>query len=190
MAADAEKGRGGVPWRMVGWSLPVVLLAIPLLARWPWTTFDFIFMGVLFGAVGLTIEGAVRASRNLAYRFGAGVAVLTAFLLIWVNGAVGVFGSEDNPANLMLMGVVALGAVASALARFRAPGMVWAMGAAGAAQLAVVAGVLIAGWQTPGLGGAREALLASGFAILWLVAAGLFRRAAEDGGKGPVAPRT
>lgn len=188
MAAGAENGRGGFPWRMVGWSIPVLLLTIPLLARWPWSLFDFVFMGALFGAVGLVIEGAVRASPNLAYRTGAGVAVAGVFLLVWVNGAVGVFGDEEGPANLMFFGVVTTAGLGSALARFRPAGMAWAMCATAAAQLVVVATVLGLGWASPGLEGVREAMLACGFAIAWLVSAGLFWRAAEDAA--PLSPRT
>ena len=37
---------------------------------------------------------------------------MAAFLLIWINLAVGIIGSEDNPANLMYGAVLLLGLVA------------------------------------------------------------------------------
>ena len=37
------------------------------------------------------------------------MAIVAAFLLIWINLAVGINGSEDNPANLMYGGVLTVG---------------------------------------------------------------------------------
>lgn len=45
-----------------------------------------------------------------------------------MNGAVGIVGSEDNPANLMYGGVLAVGIVGAVIARFRAEGMARAQG--------------------------------------------------------------
>jgi hypothetical protein len=36
-----------------------------------------------------------------AYRAGVGISVGAAFILVWMNLAVGVFGTEDNPLNLL-----------------------------------------------------------------------------------------
>ena len=36
---------------------------------------------------------------NSAYRAAVGVAIAAAFILVWMNLAVGIIGSEDNPAN-------------------------------------------------------------------------------------------
>jgi hypothetical protein len=182
MAAETENGRsrGGIPWRAAGWSVPVLLLLVPLAARWPWTLFDFVFMGVLFAGCGLALELAVRASASAAYRLGAAVAVATSFLLVWINGAVGIFGDEETPANLMFLGVVAVAVLGSVLARFRAAGQARAMAVAAAAQALAASVGLVAGLASPGPHGVREAVLAAGFALPWLVSAGLFGRAAED----------
>jgi hypothetical protein len=184
MAASAENGGGGhlAPWRILGWGGAAGLLLIPRLGHWPWTLFDYVFMAMLLAAAGLVLELAAWASRSLAYRVGAGLAAACAFLLVWINGAVGVFGDEGNPANLMFAGVIAVAAVGAALARFRAAGMARAMGAAALAQLLVAVTGPLAGLASPGVEGLREAVLAAGFAVLWLGAAGLFRRAAEAEG--------
>ena len=144
MASKADGSGGGrVPWRIIGWAIPVGLLTIPLINQWPWTLSDFIFMGALFAIVGGTFELALRASGNGSYRLGAAVAIVTAFLLVWVNLAVGIIGNEDNPLNLMFFGVIVAALVGAIAARFNADGMARADGATGldhplpARQLAV-----------------------------------------------------
>jgi hypothetical protein len=44
---------------------------------------------------------------------------VAAFILIWMNLAVGIIGSEDNPANLMYGGVLAVAIVGAFMVRFR-----------------------------------------------------------------------
>ena len=174
MASEMENGdrRGGNRWRIVLWSIPALLLLIPLVGRWPWTLSDFVFMGVLFGSVGLVLELAVRASSSIAYRAGVAVAVAAAFFLIWLNLAVGIIGSEDNPANQVYGGVLAVAAIGSVLARFRPGGMVFALIATALTQAAIAVYGLIAGLGAP--------LPLEGFFVAaWLGSAALFRRAAQ-----------
>jgi len=177
MAKDAEVagGRRGIPWRKVGWSIPAFLMLLPLVAmrftdEVNWTASDFIFAGVLFGSVGLGFELIVRKSNNLAYRCGAALAVVAAFLTIWVNGAVGMIGSEGNPYSLVFGGVLLVALLGAILARFEPAGMARAMVGTGLAQAAASA----VGLSTD----VRGAVLSMGFAGLWLVAAAFFRNAA------------
>jgi hypothetical protein len=180
MASKANGAPGPrVPWRIIGWAIPVGLLMIPWLAHFPWTQADFIVAGAMFAIVGGTFELAVRASGNKAYRAGAAVALVTAFLLTWVNLAVGIIGNEDNPFNLMFFGVIAAALVGSIAVRFRADGMSRAMTLAAVIQALIGIGVFIAdaaGTEPPG----RIALLVliEFFALLWLLSAWLFRKAA------------
>ncbi len=164
--------RGWSGWRIAGWSLPVLLLLLPWVANAPWTASDFVFAAVMFGSVGLAFEFIVRKSSDLAYRFGAGLAVVTAFLTVWVNGAVGMIGSEDNPMNLMFGGVLFVALIGAILARLEAAGMWRAMAAAAAAQtVAGAAGLPI---------DARGAIFSMAFAGLWLLAAAFFWNAAHE----------
>ena len=165
------------PWRIAGWSLPVLLLLLPAAAmrftsEVNWTASDFIFAGLLFGSVGLAFELIVRKSRSLSYRLGAGLAVVAAFLTVWVNAAVGMIGSEDNPYNLLFGGVLLLALVGAILARFEARGMARAMALAALAQAAAGAGGLTTD--------TRGAMLSMAFAGLWLLSAALFASAARD----------
>ena len=158
------------------------ILLIPLLAEWPWTLFDFVFAGALIFGTGLTYVLAARKAGNLAYRAAVGVALAAAFLLVWVTGAVGIIGSEDNNANLMYVGVLAVGAIGAIVARFRPHGMARALFATALAQALVSVIALIIGlgspWSPPGVLGVL--ILNGFFAGLFVGSALLFRYAARE----------
>lgn len=165
------------PWRKAMWGGAAALLLAPAVAMQfttevQWDETDFLAMGLLFAAACGTVELGARASAHWAYRAGVALAALTVFLLIWINLAVGIIGSEDHPANQLFAGVIAVAAGGACLARFRAAGMARAMQAAAAAQLAVAVGVLAtgAGMIFP---------ITGMFMALWLGAAWLFGRAAR-----------
>jgi len=162
---------------MMGWGTAALLLTVPLVAmkyteEVNWTASDSLFMGVLFGGIGLAFEFVLRRSNSLAYRFAAALALLATFLTVWVNGAVGMIGSEDNPLNLMFGGVLLIALIGAIIARLKPAGMMRAMLAAAIAQ--GVAGAV--GLATDPLGG----VLSMGFALPWLLAAALFRKAARE----------
>src|SRR5687767_12921839 len=117
--------------------VPALILLIPLAAMvdgWAWSAGDFIFMWVLMASVGLAYRFITNKAGNLAYRIATGVGLGTGFILIWINGAVGLIGSEDNPANLMYAGVLAVGAIGAAIARLEPLRMAWALFATALAQ--------------------------------------------------------
>ena len=87
---------------------------------------------------------------NSAYRAAVGVALAAAFILVWVNLAVGIIGSEDNPANVMYGGVLAVGIIGAIIARFQPHGMARALVATALAQALVAVIALIAGWGSTG----------------------------------------
>lgn len=170
-------GRGWSGWRIAGWSLPVLLLLLPLISMMfvrevYWTASDFAFAAIVFGAVGLTFEFVAARSRNIFYRLGAGFALLAAFAIVWCNPAVGMIGSEDNPYNLLFLAAIAVAAIGAAAARLKPGGMALAMLAAGLVHVAVGAG----GFASDPRGGVFSMLLSS----LWFLAAALFRGAAHN----------
>ena len=178
--ANHDGKKGGVPWRIVGWGGAVALLLLPLVAGAPWTLSDYVFAAVIFAIVGGFLELAVRLSRNPWYRLGALVAVAASFLLVWINAAVGIIGSEDNPANLMFLGVIVVALAGSIVARVRAEGMVRAMAIAAVAEALVAVPVATMGLgasEPPGLAGVL--ILIGGFTGMWAVSALLFRKAAQ-----------
>lgn len=181
---DESKTRG-LRWRLLGWGGAAALLLLPLVTGAPWTGFDYLLLAGLLGGTGLVLELVARSSGDPFYRAGTLFALAAAGLLFVVNGAIGFLGSENNPANLLFFGVIAIAAIGSVLAGFRAPGMARAMFAAAAAQILVGAGALAAGWAAPGPQGLYEVTMGTTlFGGLWLLSAGLFRKAAGAGSGG------
>ena len=164
--------RRGSRWRIIGWGIAAFVLILPLIANAPWTAADYIFDAIMIGGVGALLELAVRMSRNPAYRAAVGAALAAAFLIIWVHAAVGLIGDGDDPVNLLFAGVLALALLGSIVVRFRPAGMARVMTLAAAAHL--VAGGL--GTVTDPRGG----VLSASFAVLWLLSAMLFAKAARD----------
>lgn len=182
---ETGNGRRGSRWRIAGWSAAALLLLLPLVAMQftdevHWTSADFILAATSLLGVGTLLELAVRKTGNAAYRWAFGLALITALLLVWVNGAVGIIGSEDNDANLLYGGVLAVGILGSVLARFRPRGMAHALLATALAQASVAVGAAVAGAGTPYSGALEIVALNGGFVALWVGSAVLFRRAARE----------
>lgn len=136
------------PWRLAGWSAAALLLALPLVAMQftrevAWTPGDFLFAAVMLAFLGGSIELAAARSAKLAYRVGLACAALACFLILWATGAVGIIGSENNPANTLYLVLVAGVLVGWAVTRLRARGLAL-VSFAGAAGLALIAAYAIA----------------------------------------------
>ena len=105
-------------WRIAAWGAAAALLLLPLCAMQVtdavvWDLADFVVAGALVVGVGVTYELAARMIGNSAYRAAVGVALAAVFILVWGNLAVGIIGSEDNPANVMYGGVLAVGIIST-----------------------------------------------------------------------------
>jgi hypothetical protein len=124
-------------------------------------------------------------SRNAAYRFGVGVALLAAFLQVWMNLAVGIVGSEDNPTNLGFFGVVATAGACAFTARFRAEGMARAMVAVAGVQAMLA--VVIATAPSNARDAVVVLVLSGVFTLLWLASAALFQRSSEPSARDAIA---
>src|SRR4028119_918553 len=158
------------------------ILLIPLLTAPDWSLADFVFAGALIFGTGLTSVLVARKAGHIAYRVAVGVALAAAFILVWLTGAVGIIGSEDNNANLMYFGVLAVGIIGAIVARFRQQGMARALFATALAQALVAVIALIIGlsspWSPPGL---FETLILNGFFVaMFAGSALLFRYAARE----------
>ena len=145
-----------------------------------WGLFDFIVMGILLFGTGLTYVLISRISDSIAYRTAVGIAVVAGLFLIWFNLAVGIIGSEGNPANLMYIGVFAVGIIGIIIARFKPHGMSHALLATALAQAIVTVIALIAGLGYPASGPSEIVILNGFFFALWIGSAWLFRNAARE----------
>jgi hypothetical protein len=181
MAADT---RNASPTRRNRWSLAIwgtaaCLLLLPAIAmRFPdtgvdWGAEDFMVVGAMFAIACGAYEVIARISDNTSYRFAAGIAIVTAFLTVWVNLAVGMLGSEGNPANLLFGGVLLVGLLGVVIAMFKPAGMARAMMATALAQAAMAVYALVGGY-------AEVTLHIALFVLPWMLSAQLFRKAARE----------
>ena len=145
-----------------------------------WDIFDFAVFGAMLLGVGVVYALAKRRANNTTYRFAIGVALVAAFLLVWINGAVGIIGNENNDANMMFFGVLLVGIVGAIVARLRPKGMARAMYATAFAQALVAVIALAANLELAGPSWPWDVLVLTGFfTVLWLFSARLFRKAAR-----------
>lgn len=117
--------------------------------------------------------------NNTAYRAAIGVALMAAFLLVWLSLGVGIIGQDGDPANLMYLGVLVVGIIGAILARLQPYGMARTLVAMAIAQALVAAIALIAGLGLPWSGPAELLGLNGFFIALFAGSAWLFRRAAR-----------
>lgn len=168
-----------------------LLLLVPFVAmqfntgvNWSW--FDFVVAGsLLFGSGSLFVLIA-RKANSTAYRLAVGMAVAAGLLLVWANLAVGLVGSEDNPANMLYGGVLAVALIGALLARFQPLGMSRAMFAAALTYVLVTVIALFV-WTPVGAAAEPQVGLLNvlganaAFAAVWVGAGLLFRRASAAG---------
>ena len=161
--------------------LMVPLVAMAFTNEVNWSMLDFTIMGSLLFGTGLTYVLMPRILDNIAYRVAVGVAVAAGMLLIWMNLAVGIIGSADNPANLLYGGVLAIGIIGAGATRFQPSGMSHTLFATALAQILVPVIALVF-WrpslnEPPGTLGTF--MLNAFFAALFVVSGLLFRRVVQ-----------
>jgi hypothetical protein len=77
----------------------LVLLCIPLIemmdgnSQVNWSIFDFIVAFILLTAVGFSMEWVFRKIQNKRYKIALSILILSLFILLWGELAVGIFGS-------------------------------------------------------------------------------------------------
>jgi hypothetical protein len=159
------------------------LLLVPLVAMQftdevVWSFGDFVVAGGLLFGTGLAYELMSRRA-DMTYRAAVALALASALLLVWANLAVGLIGSEDERANLMYAGVLAVGIAGAAVARFQPAGMARALLAMALAQATIAVIALIAGMHRYEESSVAEIINVNGFfVVLFALAALLFHRAA------------
>ncbi len=183
---EYDGGRRLSHWRIAAWAAAAFILLLPLVAMQftdevNWNAFDFVVAGALLLGAGFAVELVVRQVDNRAYRLAACMALAGALILVWVNMAVGIIGSEDEAANLMYFAVLAVGAIGAFLARFRPRGMARALFAMALAQALAAVIALIARWGATGPNWRLEIIVLNGFfVVLFAGSALLFQKAAQE----------
>ncbi|WNO54669.1 hypothetical protein [Stakelama saccharophila] len=180
-SSDRTGAMTGNHWRIVRWGAALVLLLIPLVMMqisdgWHWTAGSFVAAGIVIGGMGLLYELVERANDSRAYRAGAAVAIVTAFLTVWTT----IVRDDGNGIGFFLLIMAA--ALGSFAAWFRPAGMARTM--LGVAIMQILLGIAIA--TAPSVvavpGASFRALSSSGFfAALWLISAAFFLAAFRRG---------
>jgi hypothetical protein len=184
-AGNMENGGGWREsrWRVAAWAAAALVLLVPLVAMQftdevNWSVGDFVIAAVLlFGSLG-AYELAARMTGNASYRAGFGVAITAVFLLLWVNGAVGITDSDADV--LFFLSVPTVGFIGAILARFQPPGMARAMFAM-ALVLALIAVIALMAGIIPAYNSAFEILGITGFFVMLFVGSALLFREAARG---------
>lgn len=162
------------------------LLLMPLTAmlltdEMKWSPFDFIAAWILFFSAGLAYKLIARKMENKTYKAAVGLAAATALFLVWSNLAVGLIGNENNPANWMYIGVLAIGFLGSIIARLQPKGMAKVLFIMALAHALIAAIALIARLDIAPESSVVEILGVNGFfAVLWVGSALLFWNAAQE----------
>ena len=169
------------PRGIMGLGLIAALMIVPvIILRAPGFIFEpgeVIFLLILFATVAIAQQIVGRVPAHRAFAVGVGLALFTGLAQLWLNLAVGTIASEDDPANLIYLAVVALALIGAAVGRFRPQGMAGAMVGAAIAQCVAFFVALAAGWGFTGP-------ITICFASLWLIAATAFRRSAGQSRSG------
>ena len=121
----------------------------------------------------------MHLQSKTAYRFAVGLALTAAFLIVWLNAAAGLIGIEDDdPANLLYVGVLAIGFIGAIIARLQPRGLARALFATALAQALVGAIAL----KLPNTASSVQIVILHGlFVALFAGAALLFRYTAQQG---------
>lgn len=140
-----------------------------------WTLFDFLFAGVLLGAVAFAFACLFRLKRSRAYRAGLFLFILTSVAVVWVSGAVGIVGAPGNIANKLFLGALAAVCVGALLFRFRSNWLSRLLSGLALAFMFIAGASLLLGWgQAGGAWPWDVVIAASVFAVLWQISAWLF----------------
>lgn len=169
------------PWRKLVWGTAITLMLAATIAKltlpdFGWSPGDFVAAAVMLGGGALAFELALRLARgSTAYLIAAAMGIGACFLLVWINGAVGMIGNEDDPANLGFLAIVVVAMLGTLVVRARAAAMALVATICGVAQLGMAG---YAFWLSS-IEGIVASLVLAG---IWFAAAHLFRLAAREQG--------
>jgi len=153
--------------------LMVPLVASRLVPGWNWNAGAFVFVYVLFFALGMAYALIARKMGAWSYKAGVGVALAAGFALGWSNMVQ--VADSGHPENLAYHSVLAVGLVGACLARLKPRGLALTLFAM-AATLALIA-VLLPSGAPPDM--ARRMAIGHGVYVVLFIASGLMFRHAS-----------
>lgn len=163
--------------------VPLALLLIPLIGQltvegWNWTWSDFVMAWVVFIFATWFFRFLVtRQTSNFVYKVGVALAVVTGFLVTWINLAVQIIG-DDNPGNGLYLLTVLGGFIGVGFSRFQPARLAW-VAFAMAAVLFLIPVIAVLLWPadfSPGY--PKVQMLSACFAAMFAASGLCFRRAA------------
>ncbi len=133
--------------------ITALLLLIPLTAMQfsdevNWSVSDFIIMGTALLLVGFGYNWISQKSKKMQFKLATAFAILGAFLLFWVNAAVGIIGNENQTANLLYFSVFLILIIGIGISKFKAKKLAFTMFFASGVQLLIPVIALII-WPPP-----------------------------------------
>ncbi len=124
-------------------------------------------------------NGATKTGET-SYKIAVSLAIVAAFFLLFLTGAVGVIGVQGDHFDLFYFGVVTVGIVGAIISRFQPFEMAVALFATSVTQVLVVVIALIIGKQHSPVSSVFEIVALNGFfVVLFIGSALLFLLAAR-----------
>lgn len=88
------KQRLAITFGIIAFILAIPLVAMQFTSEVDWKLIDFVVMGTLLTITGLAIELVTRKVKSAQWKFIICAIILFVLFLIWVELAVGLFGSS------------------------------------------------------------------------------------------------
>ena len=106
----------------------LTILTIPLIGMLTteevnWDATDFIVGGIFIYVFSMLFQLAHQATENISLKVAYGLAIVATFLLVWVNLAVGLIGSKNEPFNLAYFSVIATGLIGAFISKMKLQGL-------------------------------------------------------------------
>lgn len=177
MSLNNHRIRNWLVFIIAALSIPLIVMQFTEELNWQFT--DFMIMGIALSVIAIAYEFVAHKSRSTIYKSAFALGLVGAFLLFWVNGAVGIIGNENQDANMLYGSVFLVGALGSLISRFNAKGMSNTLYIASFITL-LVPMIAIIIWPpsviswSPGVPGVF--LMSAFFAMIFFISGMLFRR--------------
>ena len=119
--------------------------------------------------------------QNSSLRLGAGIALVSTFLLVWVNLAVGIVGHEGESINMLYFTIPVIGVIGAFLSRFRSQGMSYTLLIMAIVPMIIAVIALMGYLQEPPHNSVSQILGVNAFfTVLFSLSAISFRNASHD----------